>query len=301
MKKFLLTVIIAITFIASYGQATKLYYDLFLLPNTRTGVQPKLYFGSFYLSLSGTKLYWNNSQVFTTKDTASADSVGYNFKLLGSPTTPTPTLGANNTVVANTKFVQENNKFFNRMKQLGFDTSCVALPLFSGEMAGAPNNETMVSGRVRGSLFILDETTLVTGIKVNITTPGVYIAKSATGVNGVCLYSYGSGTFTKITTSQTLDTTIWKYNGLRTIPLSTPQTLSPGIYGLFWSWSSSTTTTAPIVPAFSFVNYGGAVTNITANTLQIEFRIDSQSSFGASYLTTSLSGTGYVPCLWFYK
>jgi hypothetical protein len=220
---------------------------------------------------------------------------------IGSPIVEAAAKGDYSYQAANTKWVQRNNKFLNRLLQFGFDANCKALPLFATESGGA-SNETLVSNTVRSSVFTLDDTTTVTGVKINVTTAGVFIAKSATGLNGVIIYSYSTstGNWTKITASQGTDTTLWKSAGIRTIAFGAAQTLNPGIYAVFWSYSSASQTTAPVVPAFNLVNYGQAMTNLFPYQFQPESKIASQTSFGSPLAASALSGTGYVPVMWLY-
>lgn len=257
------------------------------------------YNGSAYKSTTDTFALKSDirAMALLKSDTISADSLLHNTILTGVPTAPTAVRNTATQQIATTQFVTANELNFNQLKAIGFPGSL--LPAF-WTFQSSPPTQTMVSSRVGFSLFIPRETKTYRYINVYVSTPGVYIANGATGVNGVCVYSCAGATWSKITNTETIDTTIWKTNGLKQITLTTPVTLMAGtLYRIAYSYSSSSATTTPVLQCFSST----PSINLFSTTAYEypQATITTQTSFSTSYTNSSTSSYPNVVDIYFVE
>jgi hypothetical protein len=209
-------------------------------------------------------------------------------------TVSSATKGDNSTLLANTNFVRENDNLLNDLIVMGF--AGTLLP--AGTNISYTNGpETMSSGIMRISTFIVKTTTAYTGVKFYLGTAGVYTANN---VNGFCLYSYAGGTSTKIANSETILGSMWTTANLNTVPFANIQILSPGEYKLVYIYSSSVQTTAPTIVNFCSTSYGAAFASAFSNANQLQTRLDSQTTFPANFNNAGLSGMGAINSMWLY-
>jgi hypothetical protein len=227
-------------------------------------------------------------------DTLQVSVLLNNTALTGFPTAPNATKGSNTTQLATANFVRETDNLLNDLIVMGF--AGTLLP--AGTNISYTNGpETMSSGIMRISTFIVKTTTAYTGVKFYLGTAGVYTANN---VNGFCLYSYAGGTSTKIANSETILGSMWTTANLNTVPFANIQTLSPGEYKLVYIYSSSVQTTAPTIVNFCSTSYGAAFASAFSNANQLQTRLDSQTTFPANFNNAGLSGMGTINSMWLY-
>jgi hypothetical protein len=230
----------------------------------------------------------------TTPPTVDISSILTNTPLTGVPTAPTAISTTNTIQLANTEFVRRSDKLLEDLHALGFTGKI--LP-FGTVMAGASTSDTLLTQRGRFSTFIVTSDITITGVKFYMNTAGVYTANNT---NGFCLYSVSAGTYTKITSSETLSANMWKTGGLNTVPFTTSQNLTPGVYKLMYIYSTSAETTAPIISTFCGSAYGVSITSILGNSETFQSTINSQTSFSTTILASTTSGFNYISELWLY-
>jgi hypothetical protein len=205
---------------------------------------------------------------------------------------PTAAINTKSGQLATTMFVAENSKLLMDLNYLGFVGTLLPVGTTLGSLG---SNETLISQRVRMSTFIVYETITVTGVKFNMNNAGVY---TASNTNGICLYSVSGTTYTKFTGGEILNATMWTTVDLNTVTFTTPLSLTPGEYGLSFMYSRSAETTAPVISSFCSVHNG--TSKFLANTRSLQCRIDTQTAFTNTLLTTSMPSVNSIAMMWLY-
>lgn len=101
---------------------------------------------------------------------------------------------------------------------------------------------TPTTGVFHLTAHYLDKAATITGVGMSTTIAGVY---TATGFNGVCVYSVSGGTLTRQAISAGSSTTLWKAVGNTQIPFTGTVNLAAGPYFIGILWNRSAVTTAP--------------------------------------------------------
>ena len=183
--------------------------------------------------------------------------------------------------------------------------SLKAFSNFTGEVlpamigfTSAPSPTTLVSGRLWGVHFIVSKTTLVTGIKFNVYTAGVYTANNT---NGMCLYSEVNGVLTKVTNGELTGDNFFTTQGINTVLFTSPISLTPGHYKILILWNASSTTTAPALWNWCNIINGNGIAAILGNSNQFSSTTSSQTSFSTTRDVSSLSSAAAtIPMIWLY-
>ena len=169
----------------------------------------------------------------------------------------------------------DNEPIVNAMQALGstIKSTTVGVDVSKIAAAAAINNNTvyyMVT-------WIPNDTTL-TGVSWYQTVQGVY---TASGYNGVGLYSYSGGTWTLVASS-TDDGNIWKAtaNTYPTKDFSSTYRATRGVYAIAFTYNRSAVTTAPTI------GRGGVLTNAAVSSIGTNSAKLYSSSSGSSLPST---------------
>lgn len=220
------------------------------------------------------------------------------LNITAKATVPTMAVGTNTNDAVNMATLQDelgiSTRAIRDLKALGWVGKVLPAGVLPGYVTA---NETMVSGRLRLSTFVVEQTTTITELKFLVVTAGDYTASNE---NGFALYSLSGNTWTLIASSKTLNANIWKSSGLNTVSFASPQILQPGVqYKLAYMYSSSAQVTAPILSVWGSVAYGTSYQSIFANSDCFQFRTEGQTAFPASFTTSGLSTVGNAATMWF--
>lgn len=193
------------------------------------------------------------------------------------------------------KIAQESkNQLLTELRALGSDA--VALPVAA--YAGMISYTDLVDARAFGQSFYISKTTIVTGVRFIQRTQGVYAADN---YNGIALYRLTGGTSLSKVTETANNGDLWKgaSDSLQTIPFTSAQTLTPGVYYVVGLYNSSSQTTAPNIYCW---NYLGAINNLLTGTNgnRIAGTLASQTSLPATISANTLSSSEVVYGFWLY-
>lgn len=196
------------------------------------------------------------------------------------------------------KIEQEaKNQLLTELRALGSDA--VALPVAA--YAGMISYTDLVDARAFGQSFYISKTTIVTGVRFIQRIQGVYAADTADNYNGIALYRLTGGTSLSKVTETANNGDLWKgaSYSLQTIPFTSAQTLTPGVYYVVGLYNSSSQTTAPNIYCW---NYLGAINNLLTGTNgnRIAGTLASQTSLPATISANTLSSSEVVYGFWLY-
>lgn len=193
------------------------------------------------------------------------------------------------------KIAQESkNQLLTELRALGSDA--VALPIAA--YAGMISYTDLVDAIAFGQSFYISKTTIVTGVRFIQRTQGVYAADN---YNGIALYRLTGGTSLSKVTETANNGDLWKgaSYSLQTIPFTSAQTLTPGVYYVVGLYNSSSQTTAPNIYCW---NYLGAINNLLTGTNgnRIAGTLASQTSLPSTISANTLSSSEVVYGFWLY-
>lgn len=193
------------------------------------------------------------------------------------------------------KIAQEaKNQLLTELRALGSDA--VALPIAA--YAGMISYTDLVDAIAFGQSFYISKTTIVTGVRFIQRTQGVYAADN---YNGIALYRLTGGTSLSKVTETANNGDLWKgaSYSLQTIPFTSAQTLTPGVYYVVGLYNSSSQTTAPNIYCW---NYLGAINSSLTGTNgnRIAGTLASQTSLPSTISANTLSSSEVVYGFWLY-
>lgn len=198
-------------------------------------------------------------------------------------------------IAVDIKIAQESkNQLLTELRALGSDA--VALPIAA--YAGMISYTDLVDSIAFGQSFYISKTTIVTGVRFIQRTQGVYAADN---YNGIALYRLTGGTSLSKVTETANNGDLWKgaSYSLQTIPFTSAQTLTPGVYYVVGLYNSSSQTTAPNIYCW---NYLGAINNLLTGTNgnRIAGTLASQTSLPSTISANTLSSSEVVYGFWLY-
>ena len=160
------------------------------------------------------------------------------------------------------------------------------------------SQQNFVSQRIEFIACYIPVASTITGVKWFQTTKGVYTGNNT---NGVALYSYSSGTLTKVAES-TNDLTIWSTPNVNTYAskaFSSTYSASVGIYFIALLYSNSAQTTAPQIGIGSSVWASSQFAFDFTNSVKLNMYANTQTAFGSTYAVSSLpNGSPWI--VWLY-
>ena len=222
------------------------------------------------------------SKIVTTKDSVVITTDTLRLSLPSAGNGKVLTSDANGTATWQTITDIDNEPIINAMQALGstYKSTTVGVDVSKIAAAQAINANTvyyMVT-------WIPNDTTL-TGVSWYQTVQGVY---TASGYNGVGLYSYSGGTWTLVASS-TDDGEIWKAtaNTYPTKAFSSTYRATRGVYAIAINYNRSIVTTAPTI-ARGGVLTNAAVSSIGTNSAKL-YSSSSGSSLPSSIAASSQS------------
>lgn len=198
-------------------------------------------------------------------------------------------------IAVDIKIAQESkNQLLTELRALGSDA--VALPIAA--YAGMISYTDLVDSIAFGQSFYISKTTIVTGVRFIQRTQGVYAADN---YNGIALYRLTGGTSLSKVTETANNGDLWKgaSYSLQTIPFTSAQTLTPGVYYVVGLYNSSSQTTAPNIYCW---NYLGAINSSLTGTNgnRIAGTLASQTSLPSTISANTLSSSEVVYGFWLY-
>jgi hypothetical protein len=198
-------------------------------------------------------------------------------------------------IAVDIKIAQESkNQLLTELRALGSDA--VALPIAA--YAGMISYTDLVDAIAFGQSFYISKTTIVTGVRFIQRTQGVYAADN---YNGIALYRLTGGTSLSKVTETANNGDLWKgaSYSLQTIPFTSAQTLTPGVYYVVGLYNSSSQTTAPNIYCW---NYLGAISSSLTGTNgnRIAGTLASQTSLPSTISANTLSSSEVVYGFWLY-
>lgn len=198
-------------------------------------------------------------------------------------------------IAVDIKIAQESkNQLLTELRALGSDA--VALPIAA--YAGMISYTDLVDAIAFGQSFYISKTTIVTGVRFIQRTQGVYAADN---YNGIALYRLTGGTSLSKVTETANNGDLWKgaSYSLQTIPFTSAQTLTPGVYYVVGLYNSSSQTTAPNIYCW---NYLGAINSLLTGTNgnRIAGTLASQTSLPSTISANTLSSSEVVYGFWLY-
>lgn len=187
-----------------------------------------------------------------------------------------------------------DNEVMKQMQMIGIPI--VGIPILSYQMLFS--SAALASTRAYYTIINIKKDTIVTGYGYIMAVSGAY---TASAYNGIQLYSVNtsSGALTAISGTKTVDDgDIWKAtaNTLATKLLTTPITLTAGVYAIGFIYNSSAQPTAPTLSSFgSITNASGLFTVMKPATYR-----NTQSDLPATETFSTLSNNQTLYGIWLY-
>ena len=169
----------------------------------------------------------------------------------------------------------DNEPIINAMQALGSTYKSTTVGVDVRKIVAA---QAFNSGTVYYMVTWIPNDTTLTGVSWYQTVAGNY---TASGYNGVGLYSYSAGTWTLVASS-TNDNNIWTAtaNTYATKDFTTPYRASKGVYAIAFTYNRSAVTTAPTI------GRGGVLTNAAVSSIGTNSAKLYSSSSGSSLPST---------------
>lgn len=156
---------------------------------------------------------------------------------------------------------------------------------------------SITSGNNYLSAYYLPVASTITGVKWFQVTTGAYTAGN---YNGVGLYSYSSGTITLVASS-TNDGNIWKSSGgWNSKAFASSYSASAGIYFICFLFTSSATTTNPVIGAWFNNIFNSVVPMDFTNNAKLNCNFAGVNAFSASTTLTFVSNQSNNPSIFLY-
>lgn len=156
---------------------------------------------------------------------------------------------------------------------------------------------SITSGNNYLSAYYIPVASTITGVKWFQITTGVYTAGN---YNGVGLYSYSAGTITLVASS-TNDGNIWKSSGgWNSKAFASSYSASAGVYFICFLFTSSATTTNPVIGAWFNNIFNSVVPMDFTNNAKLNCNFAGVNAFSASTTLTFVSNQSNNPSIFLY-